>query len=391
MRIGIFTDTYYPQLNGVATSVLMLNEKLRARGHQVYIFTTTDPEAPHQETGVYRLPSLPFVGDRRMGMFYHPGLARMVRRLGLDLIHTNTEFSLGVFGRYMARELRLPMVHTMHTIYEDYTHYVAKLKMLDSLAKAVAKKISSDFCNSADQVIVPTGKVKELLLSYGVNREISPIPTGIELGRFAPAQYDREIIRKLRRDMGLGEEAKVLLFVGRVAEEKNIRELFYSLRQYLRTHQDVFFLLIGDGPDRYRLENLARELDLADKTVFAGPRPWDEIGMYYQMGDVFVNASQSEAQGLTYIEAMASGLPVIAKADRCLEGILQDGVNGYAFHDGSGLVQALERVLPDGWEKERLAQGALKTARRFSAEGFADKVAEVYQRLLAERAYRRVS
>jgi 1,2-diacylglycerol 3-alpha-glucosyltransferase len=391
MRIGIFSDTYYPQLNGVATSVLMLNEKLRAKGHQVFVFTTTDPEAPRQETGVYRLPSLPFVGDRRMGMFYHPGLARMVRRLDLDLIHTNTEFSLGVFGRYMARELRLPMVHTMHTIYEDYTHYVAKFKMLDSLAKAVAKKISADFCNSADQVIVPTAKVKELLLSYGVTREISPIPTGIELDRFAPGQYSRETLRGLRREMGCGEDAKVLLFVGRIAEEKNIRELFYSLRRYLQTNRDVTFLLIGDGPERCRLESLSKELELEDKAIFAGPRPWDEIGMYYQTGDVFVNASQSEAQGLTYIEAMAAGLPVIAKADPCLDGILQDGVNGYAFHDGDGLVRALERVLPNAWERERLAQGALKTARRFSADGFADKVAEVYQKLLAENAYRRVS
>ncbi len=390
MRIGIFTDTYYPQLNGVATSVLMLKEKLTAQGHQIHIFTTTDPEAK-PEANVYRLPSLPFVGARRMGMFYHYGLAKMVRRLDLDLIHTNTEFSLGIFGRHMARELQLPLVHTMHTIYEDYTHYVAKFKMLDPLAKTVAKKVSGDFCNSADHVIVPTEKVKDLLLSYGVTKEITTIPSGIELGRFAPDQYSRPAVQELKRGLGIGQEAKVLLFVGRIAEEKNIAELFYGLQQYLRDHKDVSLLLIGDGPHRCRLEGLAKELSLTDKIIFAGARPWDEIGMYYQVGDVFINASQSEAQGLTYIEAMASGLPVVAKADRCLEGILQDGVNGFAFRNEAGLVKALNQVLDNAWEKEKLAQGALKTARRFSADGFAHQVEEVYRKLLDSKPYRRVS
>ncbi len=391
MRIGIFTDTYYPQLNGVATSVLMLKEKLTAQGHQVYIFTTTDPEAPRREPRVYRLPSLPFVGDRRMGMFYHYGLAKMVRRLDLDLIHTNTEFPLGIFGRYMAREMQLPMVHTMHTIYEDYTHYITKFRMLDSLAKTVAKKVSGDFCNSADHVIVPTEKVKDLMRSYGVTKEITAIPSGIELGRFESGQYSQSAIQELRQELGISQEAKVLLFVGRIAEEKNISELFYSLRRYLQEHRELCFLLIGDGPYRSRLEDLAQELDLADKIIFAGARPWDEIGKYYQAGDVFVNASQSEAQGLTYIEAMASGLPVIAKADRCLEGILEDGVNGFAFSDEAGLVGALEQVLADAGTREKLAQGALKTASRFSADGFAQQVAGVYEQLLNSKPYRRVS
>ena len=383
MRIGLFTDTYYPQINGLATSVLMLNKYLQALGHQVFVVTTTDPDAPKYEENVYRLPSMPFLAERRMGMFYHPRLARLVRQLDLDLIHTHSEFALGVFGRYMARELRLPMMHTMHTIYEDYTHYLTKgLPVINSLAKVIARKFTADFCNSADHVIVPTEKMKSILLSYGVRAGLTTIPTGIEIDRFGPDYFSRSDIQGVREELGISQREKVLLYLGRVAEEKNIQELFYSMRSYLKETEGIRFLLVGDGQDRHRLEALAKELDMIDKTIFAGAKSWYETGKYYHACDVFISASQSEAQGLTYIEAMAAGLPVVAKADDCLSGILQDGVNGYAFKDGDGLVKALDRILTNDLEREKLGKGAMETAERFSAQEYASRIAGEYSSLL---------
>ena len=389
MRIGIFTDTYYPQINGLATSVLMLGHHLRMQGHRVFIFTTTDPDAPIDEEDVYRLPSMPFLEERRMGMFYHPRLARFVRRLDLDLIHTHTEFSLGVFGRYMARELRLPIIHTMHTVYEDYTHYLTKVRALDPITKAIARKITTDFCNSADHVVVPTEKVRDLLTSYGVRGSIGTIPSGIEIGRFKPGYYSISEVMRARDEMGIGPDERVVLYLGRIAKEKNIQELFYGLQKYLKDTGGVKFLLVGDGQDRQRLEALAGELEMTDKAIFAGAKPWDEIGKYYQAGDVFVNASLSETQGLTYIEAMAAGLPVVAKADRCLEGILRDGVNGYSFTDENGMINALDKVLSDDSEWKRLSFGALATAEQFSAATYAGKVAAEYEWLLSKGRERR--
>ena len=382
MRIAMFTDTYFPQLNGVATSVQMLSQYLKAEGHEVFVFTTTDPDAPKQEDGVFRLPSLPFLKDRRMGMFYHPGIARMVRRLDLDLIHTHTEFCLGVFGRYLARELALPMVHTMHTIYEDYTHYLTKRRILESAAKTMARKLTTEFCNSANRVIVPTEKVMDLLLSYGVRRPITPIPTGIELSNFSPGKYSADEIRQTRQSLGIGQEEKVLLYLGRMAEEKNIDELLYHLQPYLRGRLGVKLLLVGDGADRPRLESIAQTLKITGSTIFAGAQPWSEIGRYYQASDVFVNTSQSEAQGLTYIEALAAGVPVVAKADRCLEGVVIEGVNGYTFEDGDGLLKALDRILTDPAEAYKLRAGALQTADHYSAKEFAQKVASEYTELI---------
>jgi 1,2-diacylglycerol 3-alpha-glucosyltransferase len=388
MRIGMFADTYYPQINGLATSVLMLSNHLRAKGHEVYVFTTTDPDAPQGEEHVYRLPSMPFLAERRMGVMYHPRLARLLKRLDLDLVHTHSEFAIGMFGRYMAKSLRLPVIHTMHTIYEDYTHYIMKLRMLEPLIRVVARKVTTEFCNSADALIVPTEKMRELLLRYGVNVGMACIPTGIEIERFRPGRYSQEAIRQAREGMGIAPDDKVLLYLGRVAEEKNIQELFYGLREYLLQSRGLKFVLVGDGKDRARLEDLSRELRLTDKVVFAGAKPWLDIGMYYQAGDVFVNASRSEAQGLTYIEAMAAGLPVVARADPCLEGVLLDGVNGCSFEDAEGLVGAVDALLRNDVERGRLSRGALDTAEGFSAGAYAERVAAAYGDLLGKTGSR---
>lgn len=385
MKIGLFTDTYYPQINGVANSVLILKENLESLGHQVYVFTTTDPQVIKNEKNVFRMPSLPFASARRLGMFYHPRLVKFIKRLKIDIIHTHTEFSLGIFGRAVARKLGIPLIHTYHTIYEDYTHYIVKFKMLDAIVKNTARKISSSFCNSVDKVIVPTEKVKDLLLFYKVKKNISVIPTGIEFEKFSKNNYTFDTIQDLRTDIGIKEKDKVLLYIGRVSEEKNIAELFESLKSYLISKVDTKFVLVGDGPERNTLEQMAKQLGIDAYTIFVGEKQWDTIGMYYQLGDVFISASQSETQGLTYIEALASGLPVIAKADRCLDGVLQNNVNGYAFHSKEEFLEYVDHVLSNDSHKEYLSLGSIKSIERFSASNFAKTIEESYKEILAER------
>lgn len=392
MKIGLFTDTYYPQINGVATSVLMLKENLEKLGHKVYVFTTTDPKADKNERNVYRVPSIPFKSSRRVGMFYNPLLSRRIKRLGLDIIHTNTEFPLGIFGRTMARELNIPLVHTYHTIYEDYTHYIVKLGVLDTIAKKTARKLSENFCNSVDSVIVPTEKVKDLLRSYNVYKPISVIPTGIKLDKYSGTKYDSNEILKIRRDLGIKDEDKVILYLGRISEEKNIDELLHGMKLYLKDRPNTKFVLIGDGPDKERLEDLSRDLGIFNKTIFAGERPWDEIGLYYQIGDVFVSASQSETQGLTYIEALASGLPVVAKTDRCLEGVIENGINGYVYNSLNEFYKYLDKVLDDNHHRQLLKLNAIKSTEKFSAMSFAANIEIQYKKVIkSKKRYRKVS
>ncbi|AGF55681.1 1,2-diacylglycerol 3-alpha-glucosyltransferase [Clostridium saccharoperbutylacetonicum] len=388
MKIGLFTDTYYPQINGVATSVLMLKKYLERRGHQVYVFTTTDPNADSEEINVYRVPSIPFISARRVGMFYNPRLSKIIKRIGLDVIHTHTEFSLGIFGRAMARELSIPLLHTYHTIYEDYTHYLGKLGVFDPIAKMAVRKISINFCDSVDKVIVPTDKVKQLLLSYNVKQDISVIPTGIELTKFSKLNLNSYKIQKIRKSLGIEEKDKILLYIGRLAKEKNIEEILINLKFYLKDKENIKFLLIGDGPEKAILEEKAKELGIDKETIFAGERPWSDIGIYYHLGDVFISASQSETQGLTYIEALASGVPVVAKADKCLDGVIENNVNGYTFFTQDDFGNALDSILNNNLKKETLSIGALKSSKEFSAEHFANRMEELYIKMLSVDFYR---
>ncbi len=378
MNIGLFTDTYYPELNGVANSVFLLKKELEKRGHNVYVITTKTPGAPANENGVFRVPSkaVSFVPERRLGLLYHPKIALQIHKMKLDIIHTNTEFAIGMFGRIMAHELFVPVVHTYHTIYEDYAHYLKKYISSDKRAKQFAKMYSKFSVRGAEELIVPTEKVAELMKRYKVKPEINVIPTGIDLSKFQKwdSSYDKE---KLKASLGIPKGNKVVLYLGRVSEEKNIDELMDYLDDYMEEQDKVTFLVVGDGPHKSALEKKAKGLKNRKQMIFAGAKPWDEINHYYQLGDVFVSSSTSETQGLTYIEALASGVPVVARKDPCLDGVLFNGENGYEFEDEQSFVSGINAVL---WNGEHIdyRSKALQSVEKFSTEQFAAKVENIY-------------
>lgn len=378
MNIGLFTDTYYPELNGVANSVFLLKKELEKKGHNVYVITTKTPGAPADEEGVYRMPSkaVSFVPERRLGLIYHPAIARKIHQMKLDIIHTNTEFSIGMFGRIMAHEMFIPVVHTYHTIYEDYTHYIKKYISKEERAKKLAKLYSKVSVRGAEELIVPTGKVAELMQRYGVKPDINIIPTGIDLERFG-FRDDNAQKNELKAALGIPRENKVVLYLGRVSEEKNIDEVMNYLDRYMESQKKVTFLVVGDGPYLDTLKEKAGQLKHRQQMVFAGSKPWDEITHYYQLADVFVSASTSETQGLTYIEALASGVPVVARKDPCLEGVLLHGVNGYAFDDEQTFVYGIDEIF---WNEKQIdySKNATDSVEQFSTEKFAARVENIY-------------
>ncbi|MDO5522012.1 MAG: glycosyltransferase family 4 protein [bacterium] len=383
MNIGLFTDTYYPEINGVANSVYTLKKELEERGHNVYVITTTTPGSPKHEYNVFRVHSMPFVfmKDRRVGMVYQRKLASLIRKLNLDIIHTNTEFSMRMFALIMAKELKIPLVHTYHTIYEDYTHYFAPIAILNNSAKAFARFYTRRCCNFVEEVIVPTEKVQQLLTSYNVYRNINVIPTGIELKKFYRGNYTKDQVDQVKVELGIKENEKVILYIGRVSPEKDIDKLLKILPEYKKKHDDARFVIVGAGPDIENLKNCVNELGLQDMVIFAGERPWNQIALYYQLGDVFVSASQSETQGLTYFEAMAAGLPVVAKKDDCLKDILVDGYNGYQFTTDEEFLEGLDHVLYEdkGIDYRKNSEEMMKP---YSTEVFAERIEEVYHKVI---------
>jgi len=381
LNIGLFTDTYFPQINGVATSVHILEKELTSMGHNVYIFTTTNPKTQRKHN-VFRMPSMPFVflPTHRVGLFYPPQVLLKIRKLKLDIVHTHSEFSLGIFGKVVSEVAKIPQIHTYHTLWEDYVHYVAGGHIITA---KMARRYSKYFCNMARAVIAPTDKARNALLSYDVKRPIRVIPTGIDFAPFAPSGFCPNEIAKLRKSLGIMPNDKVLLMLGRVAKEKSMDVIVRQMPEIIKCVPNAKLVVVGDGPARAELQALAKSLGMAERTIFTGSRPWSEIGKYYQLGDVFVSASTSETQGLTYVEAMAAGVPVVAKYDKSIAELVRHGETGYTFVNDSDLPDIAARVLNDSTEARRIADTALASIDHLSGKRFGQNVERLYREVVA--------
>ena len=383
MKILITTDWYTPAVNGVVTSVKNLQRELEHRGHEVRILTLSQTLHSWSQDGITAIGSIN-AGRIYPGARLRTAMAgRWVRELLAwqpDVIHSQCEFSTFFMARRIAEELDIPLIHTYHTVYEDYTHYFSPSIRMGRCAVAAFSRWVAD---QTDCMIAPTGKVRNLLQGYGVRCPVFVVPTGIDLRRF---QQGADPMRRavLRASLGIPAENTVLVCVGRLAEEKNIQELL-KLRALLGS-RPVTLLLVGDGPDRPRLEQVARDLRLeAPAVIFAGMVAPEEVPDWYRLGDLFVSASSSETQGLTYIEALAAGVPALCRADPCLEGVIQDGENGWQYHSFQEFRRRLEDFLAHPETHEDLRRQAAASAEQFSAQRFAQRVERVYQLQLARR------
>ena len=386
MVIGIFTDTFYPEINGVATSVILLKKELEKLGNSVYVFTSNNPAL--KECGdidnTFRLPSAPFLflPSRRVAVVYKRSIAHKIRSLNLDIVHTNTEFSLGMFGKLIAAALNIPVIHTYHTLYEDYVHYISKGRLV-AFTTEMAKLFSRFYCNNSHAIIVPTEKTRDLLLSYNVYKHIDVIPTGIDIEPFRYKSTDEQKIKSLKAYYGISEKDRVILYVGRLAWEKNIHVIVKQLPKYIKNYApNTKLLLVGDGPLKKELMRIAEANGILDNIIFTGEQPWREINNYYKMGDAFISASLSETQGLTFIEAMAAGLPVIAKKDRSVEKLIIDGHSGCLFESDDEIPAVLSKVFDDESLRRKISANAVRIAEDNSAERFARSVLDSYNNTL---------
>ena len=387
MVVGIFTDTFYPEINGVSTSVSLLKRELEKKGHSVYVVTSSNPALKYvpDVSNTYRLPSAPFIflPSRRFAVVYKKNIAHKISKLNLDVIHTNTEFSLGFFGKLIAASLNKPVIHTYHTLYKDYVHYITKGRF-PNISADMARAYSRAYCNSCCKIVTPTDKTRDLLLEYEVERPIEVIPTGIDLDQFAPAPGDDKKIALIKAELGIGANERVLLSVGRVAKEKSLDVIVRQLPEYFKTHKNEKFLIVGDGPFRPDIAALAKSLGISDKVIFAGERPWSEISLFYKMGSVLISASLSETQGLTFIEAMAAGTPVLAKKDRSVDKIVIDGYSGCVFEENAQIPALLNKIQQDKPFREAIIANSYEIAVQNSSKRFGERIETLYETTVRE-------
>lgn len=382
MRIGLFTDTYYPEVNGVANSVMQLKKELENRGNRVYVFTVSNPEVGGKEHHVYRMKSIecPLIKERRVSYASFSHWFPVIKSLHLDVIHTNTEFMVGWIGRKAAAKLGIPLLHTYHTIYEDYTHYL-KIPGNEKL-KPVIRSLSCACCDHAEAVIAPTDKVKELLVAYGVKKPIVVQPTGILLSKFRLVDWKK--VMQIKEKYGIEPGHHVLVSIGRLSQEKNLQEILTFMSRLIAMDDRARLLIVGDGPERKHLEEQAQKQKLSPYIRFTGQVDWKEIQNYYAAGDVFVSASTSETQGLTYIEAMACGKPVLVRKDECLKDVLQNGVNGYCYQTEEEFLEAY-RMLFQKEQCRKMSGAVQESVEGLSSEAFGRNVEQIYTKLIDSR------
>ncbi len=384
LKVLITTDWYEPVVNGVVASVLTLKMQLEMLGCDVRVLTLAESLRSSSRDGVYRLASLNasmFYDHARISVLPNRKIRHEIEKWHPDVIHSQCEFSTFLWARTIAKALNIPIVHTYHTIYEDYTHYYAPTK---TMGKKMITAFSKKFCGQVSAVITPTAKVEKLLRGYGVTQPIAVIPTGLDLSRFRAAHTseDLERSREIRRELGIAEGTKVLVSVCRLAKEKSVDD---ALRHFAKARPaNTVFVLVGDGPSRDELEELVDHLGIRDMVRFAGFRPPEEVADYYRMADLFVSASLSETQGLTFIEAMACGLPLLCRKDDSLDGVILEGKTGYTYANSAQFAARLADILEDDALRARMAAcAAERAASVFSAEAFGRSAKGVYEKVLA--------
>lgn len=376
MTIGFFTDSYYPFLDGVATSVEACAKALEKRGHKVYVIAPRYPKHKDKDKNIYRLTSIKFLSSQaRLALQLPERSLLKVLRIDFDIIHGHSGGAATLIGLQIAKARNIPYIATYHTLWNRYTHYflkgrVVKPKMIESSSRI--------FGNLCTMLIAPTQRVKHELLNYGVNRPIKVVPSGINLEDFR--NHPKGFLRKKTK---IGMDKKILLYVGRLGKEKSVDFLIRSSKHVFDQAKDVVLVLVGAGDEKERLRKLAKELGVDKQVYFVGGVKNINIPRIYADADIFVFSSETETQGMVIVESLASGVPVVAVNDPAFENIVVSGKNGYLVkkNESSFSAKVLE-LLKDENKRDKFSKAAIKSAEKFSIDIMAEKLEKYYLTLL---------
>ena len=381
MKILITTDLYTTDTNGVVTSVRNLKEELERKGHEVRILTLSERLRSYRRDNVFYIKSVPLdivYPDVRMPVSYRHRYIRELIAWRPDVIHSQCEYFSYQFAGYISKKTHAPVVHTYHTLYEQYVTYVIPSQRIGAY---FVGKLSKLRLRKADAIVAPTQKVEAVLRGYGIRTPIHVVPSGIALDQHRE-RISREERAQRRTALGIPADHAVLLNLGRLGTEKNLGELLELFSFALRQNPKLTFLIVGDGPAKPALEAQAEQLGIRAHVVFTGMVDPSEVHKYYQLGDLFVSASTSETQGLTYVEAAANGLPLLCRRDPCLDGVLVEGQNGYEYEAREEFCEILDTILqnPDWCHTAGMQSAAI--AASYDKSSFAERIEDIYEAVL---------
>lgn len=380
MKILFSSDVCEYQISGASNSNIALKDELRKLGHDVRMLVLSPNNKSYFKDDNYYIASkpIPVYPGARFSLKTHDKLIQKIIDWKPDIVHVQSEFTTKILANRVIKTLNIPFVATCHTLYEDYTKYFCPNK---KLGKTIVRIMSNKIYNPSAALIVPSEKVKTLMESYKIKCPIEVIPSGIDMNIYRRKISKKERI-KILSELGLANSNKYLVTVCRLAAEKNIEELLRYLPKLVMKDKDIKLIIVGDGPYKTKLVKEINKLSMSDHVVFAGAVSRDEIYKYYQLGSVFVSASTSETQGLTYIEALASGMPMVCKKDKCLDGVIEKGKNGFVFENENEFLENVLLILNDKVLADRMHRNSLKKSDDFSKEEFGLTVEKLYKKVL---------
>jgi 1,2-diacylglycerol 3-alpha-glucosyltransferase len=364
-------------VNGVSISLQLLVQGLREAGHEVTVFAPRFPGYKDEEPKVYRIPSLKYLNKPPIYVAV-PGTPRTtwsLSRSKFDVLHAHSPLTVGLLAYLKASAQSIPLIYTYHTSVTDYTHWV-KVIGETHIIRYAARWFSTASTNLGDQIVVPSPKFERLLRSQKVRRPIHIIPNGIDLERFQKTKPSSLFHDRL----GLNPDSPLLISMGRVDPEKNLEFLIDAFNLISPRFPNAHLVFAGDGSARTHLEAKAAASSVKHRIHFLGMINRPDLPDLLHEGAMFLSASTTEVHPLSMIEAIASGLPVVAIQDEAVEGMAVDGVNGHVVPAGdvNAFADAIAALLVDRTQLERMGRKSLELSRQYSIESQVNTLVHLY-------------
>lgn len=383
MRIAFFTNCYKPLINGVVSSIVSLKDAYKKKGHQLYIFTPrVEGYIEEEEENVFRYHSVNLTTKVNYPIAIPMSIkaSEVIKQFNPDIIHMHHPFVLSMPAIMYAERLKIPKILTIHTQYERYAHYVSPIPRI--VTNEAIRRIIFNLADKVDVITTPSQSMKMLINLYKIKKEIVVVPNAINLSEFQ--KQDKEKIQILKKQLGLNKTDVVMVYVGRISYEKNVDKIINAMGlTYKKGIRNMKLLLVGDGPAKKQLQHQIESLGIEKLVTMVGSINSDLVKYYYQLSDLFLFASTSETFGMVIVEALASGIPVLAVKGPGIVDIITDGFDGILVEDDIfQFAQGLEQLIIDEGLRRRLAKGALKTAQLYSADTVSEQMLSLYEKLI---------
>ena len=378
VRILVFSNAYKPTVSGVVTSIRLFRQGLTEAGHDVHIIVPEYEEYQDKEPYVFRFPALDISeqADISLVIPFKRTMSPTVHGIQPDLIHSQHPIWMGNLAIAFARDLNLPLVFTFHTRYDMYApRYVP---IAPKLTGVVAEEIVRAYLEKCAHIVAPTPSIRDFILrQYAPEAPVTTVPTPVDLG-----QYDSLNPWRVRADLGL-ENVELLLYVGRLADEKNLYFLLRAFAKIIAARPQARLLLVGQGSHKHSLQRLAQKLGIGEQVIFIGSIPHDEIPHYAAAADLFVFASMTDTQGLVLIEAMAAGTPVVAVQAPGPTDMLAEGGGVLVPASEGAFANAVLALLADEARRRAMGEQAARAVQRYTISATAARMSAVYEEAVA--------